>query len=161
MPRPRFKLTPADETFIESDPRRQVGVFDIPRPAAEVWKALTADGTLIWCRALSSVTWTSPRPFGVGTTRTVRLPLGAMVLDEVYFRWEEGRRKSFYVSEATLPLFRRFAEDYLVEESSPSSCRFTWTVASEPSPLGRPGAPLNALAAKRLFADTRRYFGAA
>jgi hypothetical protein len=155
-----FKLTPCDEDFLESDPRRQVGVFEISQPAARVWEALTSDDALSWCRALSSVTWTSPRPFGVGTTRTVRLPLGAMSLKEVYFRWQDGRRKSFYVSEATLPLFRRFAEDYLVEETSPSSCRFTWTVASEPSPVGRPGAPLNALAARRLFSDTRRHFGA-
>jgi hypothetical protein len=83
-----------------------------------------------------------------------------MMLKEVYFRWEEGRRKSFYIAEATLPLFRRFAEDYLVEELSPSSCRFTWTVASEAPPAARPGNPVNALVTRSLFADTRRHFGA-
>jgi hypothetical protein len=90
----------------------------------------------------------------------VKTPLGALVLKEVYFRWEQGRRKSFYVAEATLPLFRYFAEDYLVEELSPSSCRFTWTVASEAAPAARPGAPVNALVTRSLFADTRRHFGA-
>jgi hypothetical protein len=90
----------------------------------------------------------------------VRTPGGVLLLHEVYFRWEEGRRKSFYVSEATLPLFRRFAEDYLVEETSPTSCRFTWTVVSEAPPAARPGNPLNALITRSLFRDTRRHFGA-
>jgi hypothetical protein len=83
-----------------------------------------------------------------------------LVLHEEYFHWEEGRRKSFYVKEATLPLFQRFAEDYLVDETAPSSCRFTWSVASEPKPAARPGNPINALITRSLFNDTRRHFGA-
>ena len=160
MPRPWFKLQPCSEDFLGSGPGRQVGVFEVDQPAASVWEQLTSDDTLSWCRALSDVSWTSPRPFGQGTTRTVRTPLGVLVLKEVYFRWEEGHRKSFYVDQATLPLFRRFAEDYLVEEISPSSCRFTWIVASEPTPAARPGAALNGVIARRLFADTARHFNA-
>jgi hypothetical protein len=160
MRRPWFKLRECGADFLDRAPQRQVGVFAIPQPAASVWAALTSDDTLSWCRALADVTWTSERPFGEGTTRTVKTPLDALVLKEVYFRWEEGRRKSFYVSEATLPLFRCFAEDYLVEELSPSSCRFTWTVASEAPPAARPGNPVNALVTRSLFRDTRRHFGA-
>jgi hypothetical protein len=160
MARPWFSLQQCGDDFLASAGQRQVGVFEIPQPAERVWEALTAEDTLHWCRALAGVAWTSPRPFGQGTTRTVRTPLGLLVLREVYFRWEEGRHKSFYVSQATLPLFRRFAEDYLVEETSPSSCRFTWTVASEPTAAGRPGSPLNAVVTRSLFADTRRHFGA-
>ena len=160
MARPWFKLSECAAEFFDSAPQRQIGVFAIPQPGQSVWEALTSDETLSWCRALSGVTWTSPRPFGEGTTRTVRLPLGAMVLRETYFRWEEGRRKSFYIGEATVPLFRRFAEDYLVEELSPTSCRFTWTVAIEPKPAARPGNPINALITRSLFTDTRRHFGA-
>src|SRR5436305_3480754 len=101
MRRPWFKLTPCGDDFLRSAPQRQVEVFEIAQPADQVWQALTAEDTLSWCRALAGVTWTSPRPFGEGTTRMVRAPLGALVLKEVYFRWQEGRRKSFYVSEAT------------------------------------------------------------
>lgn len=160
MARPWFTLEQCGDDFLASAPQHEVGVFEIAQPARRVWEALTSEDTLNWCRALSSVTWTSPRPFGEGTTRTVRTPLGALVLKEVYFRWDEGRRKSFYVRQATLPLFRRFAEDYLVEDTSPTSCRFTWTVASEPTPLGRPGSGLGARITRSLFADTRRHFGA-
>lgn len=158
MKRPWFKLTPGDESFLDSAPERMADTMEIARPAASVWAELTSDETLSWCRMLSGVTWTSPRPFGPGTTRTVRTPLG-IALKEVYFRWEDGRRKSFYVAEATAPLFRIFAEDYLVEETSPSSCRFTWTVAFEAPPAARPGNPVNRLITRSLFRDTRRHFG--
>jgi hypothetical protein len=107
---------------------------------------------------LSSVVWTSPRPFGVGTTRTTRTVGGASVLKEYYFRWEEGRRKSFYVTESNLPLFPRFAEDYLVEPSGETSCRFTWTVAIEPRAFLRPAGPVNRLLLGTLFRDTRRHY---
>jgi hypothetical protein len=155
---PRFQLQPADAAFLESAPKRFVGRFDIPRPAAEVWAELTRDGALDFCRMLSGARWTSPRPFGVGTTRTMKVTPGLLVVDETFFRWEEGRRKSFYANATSLPLFRRLAEDYLVEAVSPAACRFTWTIAGEPRPLARPGAPVNALLARSLFADMRRHF---
>lgn len=100
----------------------------------------------------TGVTWTSMRPFGPGTMRMVSTPLGMLALNEVYFRWEEGQRKWFYVAEATAPLFRTFAEDYLVEGVSPSRCRFTWTVAFEAPPAARPGNPINRLIRRSLSA---------
>jgi hypothetical protein len=157
---PSFKVQPADEDFLATAPKRWVGTFDIPRPAASVWLALTRDGSLDFCRMLGGAEWTSPRPFGVGTTRQMRVALGAIVVQEAYFRWEEGRRKSFYVYECNLPVFNRVAEDYLVEETGPERCRFTWTLAGEPSAAGRPGAPLNAFIARSIIADMRRHFGA-
>lgn len=156
----RFDLQPVDESFFDTARGRYVGVIDAAVPAAQVWADLTRDDTLLWCRATSRVTWTSPRPFGVGTTRTVRLPLGLLAVDERYFRWEEGRRKSFCVERASLPLFRRFAEDYVIEETSPTTSRLTWTIAAEPYPATRPGAPVNALLFRSLFKDTQKHFGA-
>jgi hypothetical protein len=156
---PWFDLERCDETFFDSAPVRYADAMDLPVAAERVWEGLTADRPLAWCRALSSARWTSPRPFGVGTTRTVA-SLGALVLRERFFRWEEGRRKSFLVLQTSVPMFRRFAEDYLVEETSQSGCRFTWTIAAEPRLAGRLAAPVNALLIRSLFKDTRRHFGA-
>jgi Polyketide cyclase / dehydrase and lipid transport len=153
-----FKLKPGDENFLSSASQRMADTMEIARSAESVWSDLTSDDTLSWCRLLAGVTWTSARPFGQGTTRTVRTPFG-LALKEVYFRWEEGTRKSFYVAEATAPLFRTFAEDYLVEETSPSSCLFTWTVAFETPAAARAGNPINRLITRSLFRDTRRHFG--
>jgi hypothetical protein len=132
--------------------------FEIGRPAAEVWGELCGEEALGWCRILQDVSWTSARPFGVGTTREVNALWGTDRLRERYFLWEEGRRHSFYVVETTAPLFRRLAEDYLVEPLGEGSCRFTWTIAAEPSVLGRLGMPVNRALLKTLFTDTARHY---
>jgi hypothetical protein len=156
---PWFKCTPVDEAFFEAPPMRLRAGFEIARPAAEVWGELTAADTLHWCRILQDVSWTSPRPFGIGTTREVKALWGANMLREHYFLWEEGRRHSFYVTESTGPLFRALAEDYLVEPRGADACRFTWTVAVEQTALGRAGTPVNRAILKTLFTDTARHYG--
>lgn len=105
------------------------------------------------------MTWTSPRPFGVGTTREVKALWGTDKLREHYFLWEEGRRHCFYVVETTAPIVKSLAEDYLVEPRGENACRFTWTIAARPSALGRPGGPVNRAILKTLFTDTARHYG--
>jgi hypothetical protein len=161
MQGPRFPSQPVQETFLDTAPLRLCEAFDIPRTAARVWEDLTAENPLSWCRLLKRITWTSPRPFGVGTTRTARTIGNASVLDERFFRWEEGRRQSFYVLESNVPFFRRFAEDYLVEPASETACRFTWTIAIEPHPAAQPTNPVNRLLLSTLFRDTHRHYGPA
>jgi hypothetical protein len=160
LKRPSFKNAPVDESFFDAAPVTLSDTFAIERPAAEVWAELTADGTLWWCRILDDVTWTSPRPFGVGTTRTVKSLKGANTIEEYFFRWEEGRRKSFYVVESSGPLFKCFAEDYLVEPVSDSACRFTWTIAYEPRLSMRFGRPPGDRILRTLFTDTRKHYAA-
>jgi hypothetical protein len=158
--RPSFTSQPVDASFFELAPFRVADAIEIQRSAADVWADLTGDDALSWCRILHDLTWTSPRPFGVGTTRTVRSLGGTNVLDERYFRWEEGRRKSFYVEQSSAPLFKRFAEDYLVEPTSETSCRFTWTIAAEPKAAARITSPGNKLLLGTLLRDTRKHYGA-
>jgi hypothetical protein len=159
MERPWFACEPVDESFFESAPVRMRARFEVARPAAEVWGELTGERPLYWCRILQRVTWTSPRPFEVGTTREVKALWGANCLREHYFRWEEGRQHSFYVVEATAPLASRFAEDYLVEPTGESSCRFTWAIAFEPKALALPGLPVTKALLRTLYTDTRDHYG--
>jgi hypothetical protein len=150
-------LLATDETFLKAAPTRFSETFQIAKPADQVWAELIADDPLSWCRALS-IRWTSPRPFTVGTTREAKILGGALKVQEHYFLWEEGRRKAFYVASANLPVFRRLAEDYLVEPAGENRSRLTWTIAMEPTTIGKPGGPVNALLVKSLFNDTRRHF---
>jgi hypothetical protein len=159
MGRPWFTCLPVEESFLDTAPLRLRGSFEIPRPAAAVWAELTAEHPLLWCRILQDVSWTSPRPFGVGTTRTVVALGGLNVFKERFFRWEEGRRHSFVVEQASAPLFRRFAEDYLVEPRGEEACRFTWTIAGEARPGFGIGTPANRLLLKTLLTDTARHYG--
>src|SRR6201996_4638346 len=156
---PWFKCEPVDEAFFETAPMKLRAGFEVPKPAAEVWAELTADDALHWCRILQDVRWTSPRPFGVGTTREVKALQGATTPRAHSFRGEEGRRHPFYVFESTGPLFRALAEDYSVEPRGADACRFTWTVAVELTALSRAGKPVNRAILKTLFTDTARHYG--
>ncbi len=161
MRRPWFAAKPVDEQFFQTAPVLLRDSFEVPQSAAYVWAELTNEHPLAWCRLLRSVTWTSPRPFGVGTTRTVRVVGNAAVIKERYFLWEEGRRHSFYAVELSMPLFRSLAEDYLVEPLGEGACRFSWTIAIEPYPLSRPANPINRVMLSTLFSDTRKHYGVA
>jgi hypothetical protein len=158
MKRPWFKTKPVDEKFFDDAPERLVEIFNIDRPAAEVWDDLVAEHPLSFCRILENgISWTSEKPFGVGATRTAKSLKGAMEFHEYYFRWEEGRRQSFYVLETSGPLFKRFAEDYVVEPVTDTSCKFTWTIAYDPTLLGM--GPHNRWLLKTLFVDTHKHYG--
>jgi hypothetical protein len=160
MPRPWFTCQPVDETFFEQAPVILKASFEVVRPAQEVWDELVGEQSLAWCSILDGIVWTSPRPYGVGTTRTVTSLKGLNVLDERFFRWEEGRRKSFYAVRSTGPMFRRFAEDYLVEPVTDGSSRMTWTIAFEPQPLAKLTTPVNRRILSSLFRDTRKHYAA-
>jgi hypothetical protein len=159
--RPWFSARPVDERFFETAPRRIAATFAVARPADAVWAEITSDDPLSWCRILKRIAWTSPRPLGVGTTRTAVALRGAVVLRERYFRWEEGRRHSFCVLEASAPLVRSLAEDYLVEPVSDGACRFTWTIAWEPHPATRWADAVNRRLLSTLLTDTRRHYSGA
>ncbi|GJF09764.1 polyketide cyclase [Mycolicibacterium cyprinidarum] len=137
-----FALESADAGFFESAPHvfRYERHFDAP--VEQVWESLQSDESMAaWGDALGSLAWTSSRPFGISTTRDVGL--GPTKVRERFFRWDEGSGYSFYIYEANLPGFRRFAEDYRVEPDG-NGTRFTWLVAIEP--VGVLRLPFKALA---------------
>lgn len=159
MAKPLFKLQPVEENFFSTAPVVLSASFEIDRPAASVWEDLVAEHPLAWCRILGNgITWTSEKPFGVGTKRTAKALKGLSELREHYFIWEEGTRQAFYAEEAGAPMFKRFAEDYRLEPQGEGACTFTWTVAYEPTLLGK--GPVNKAIMKTLFTDTRKHYGA-
>ncbi len=150
-------LRAVDEAFLDTAPARFVDAIEIALPASTVWAELTHDGTLDWCRGLA-ITWLSPRPFGVGTKRQAKLFGALLRVQEEYFIWEEGRRMAFFVTSVRPPVYRRSAEDYVVDPLGPDRCRFTWTLAFDLTLLGRLNSPLSSPIIKRMFTDTHRHF---
>jgi hypothetical protein len=149
----RYPLEPVDETFFATAPHVYSFVQELPVAPERVWESLASDNSVAdWTHLLHSIRWTSPRPFGVGTTRTVVLPTKAITINEYFFRWEEGHRFSFYGVDASLPLLARFGEDYIVEPSG-SGTRFTWTFALE-------GTSKTRLALKAMSPINKANFGA-
>jgi hypothetical protein len=157
-----YPLEPCDETFFDTAPYVHRYPVELDVAPERVWESLTSDRALAaWGLGLHSLRWTSPRPFGIGTTREVVLPGKAMAVREKFFRWEDGHRKSFHAVAADRPLLRRFAEDYLVEPTRGGS-RFTWTIAMEPAQryglLVRISDPANRLLFRSVPTRARAYF---
>ena len=156
-----FDVAETDESFLDTASRRVVVDLAVPRPAAEVWAELTEDGPMSsYCRTISSIRWTSPRPFGPGTTRTTRVLGGLFTLDERYPVWEEGRRKVFVGVQIRPPVLRRVSEEYLVEPIDDEHCRFRWTAVWEPTTLGRPIAFVARAVVTSIGRDLRKHFEA-
>jgi hypothetical protein len=61
---------------------------------------------------------------------------------------------------ANAPLFKHFAEDYVVVPTSDTTCDFTWTIAAEPHPAARITNPVNRIVLGTLLSDTRKHFAA-
>jgi hypothetical protein len=151
-------LTPVDESFFTTAPQIITHTWEIDSPADSVWSQLVGDRPLFWCTGLN-VKWISAPPFGVGTTRQASVA-GLLKVQEHFFLWEEGHRYAFYGASMNLPLFNKLAEDYVVEPVGADKCTFTWTIAIEPSRLGKPGGPVNALVFGQAFRDTAKHFRA-
>jgi Polyketide cyclase / dehydrase and lipid transport len=155
-----YPLASCDETYFHRAPHVYRFAVELPVSPERVWASLVSPHSVAdWTRLLASIEWTSE--LGLGATRTVVLPGRALSIHEHFFRWEEGRRFSFYGLEASRPLLGRFAEDYLVEPSG-TGARFTWTFALEgkrgsalPLKLLSPG---NALLFHRMAHGAKRYF---
>ncbi|WP_238845332.1 SRPBCC family protein [Nocardia terpenica] len=105
----------------------------MPVSAEETWAALTGDDVSSWTAGMKELRWTSERPFGVGTTREVRMR-GNFVLRERFYRWEEGYRKTFTGVESSHPIFRFLAEDYVVEPTRHGGSCLTWRFAAQVRP---------------------------
>ena len=104
---------------------------EVPYPPEQTWAAITSEDVSKWTKGVRKVTWTSPRPFGVGTTREV--DMAGFKLRERFLRWEDGHRKTFTGVEASVGIFRHLLEDYVVEPTE-SGSRLSWRWAAELNP---------------------------
>jgi len=141
---------PVDINFVNTAPVVIVNTVEINAPAESIFSVFEDEHAWPqWFDDIKSVDWTTPKPYGIGTTRTVNL--GALSVDEYFFLWEDNARFAFYFTQCSLPLFKALMEDYRLEEIGNNKTRFTYTVAYEPAlPLAIAG-PLGKLALKRNF----------
>lgn len=94
-----------------------------------------------WASVITEVRYTSPEPYGVGTTRVVQMR-GKIVGEEEFLAWEPARRLAFRFNASSTSALRAFLEDYRIEPTS-SGCRLTWTLAQELAGPSKALAPLS------------------
>lgn len=89
-----------------------------------------------WALPIQRVEWTSPQPYGVGTTRTVYM-MGDMTGYEEFVAWERGKRMAFSFIGCSKNATQKFLEDYRVTDLENGSCRVEWYMAMENAGFSR------------------------
>jgi len=112
----------AAEVLVRATPEQIFEVFE----DAHAWT--------VWALPIQRVEWTSPMPFGVGTTRTVSM-MGGMVGYEEFIAWERGKRMAFTFVGCSLDTVESFLEDYRVTDLGDGTCRVEWYMALQPRGL--------------------------
>jgi len=145
--------------FIESAPVRFVNEVTIHASCDEVFEALKdPDSWPRWFSDIQRVEWTSPPPFGVGSTRTVTLK--GMTVYEKFMVWEPGKRFAFYAPKISKPIAHAFCEDYRLEDSGSGTTRLIFTVAMEPRLMLRLAGPVGRFMMGRTFKNSARSLAA-
>ena len=129
MPKIR-QYRPVGADYFDTAPVHRALRQPIPASAAATFRCLTdAEAWPVWLVPVTKVVWTSPPPFGVGTTRDISGRAGTT--SEYFFAWEDGRRMSFFFSQGVLPAVAAFAEDYEVVPVGDDGCELIWRYAFE------------------------------
>ena len=137
----KFSCRTVDLAFLDSAPIRFVNEVEINASPERVFE-IFEDGESWpkWFRDIVKVEWTSSKPFGVGTTRTVTLK--TMTVYEKFIAWDPGKRFTFYFTGTSLPIAHAFCEDYQLEALSNGRTKFTYIVAFEPRLLIKMSGPI-------------------
>lgn len=126
-----FECTPVGLDFLKQTKnvyRSEEVVRATPEQIFEVFEDEVA--WTIWAPPIKRVEWTSPKPFTVGTTRTVYM-LGDMNGYEEFIAWEPGKRMAFTFLGCSKDNTEKFLEDYRVTDLGDGTCLVVWYMAME------------------------------
>lgn len=156
-----YPCDPVDLDFISEAPFRFVSTVDLAIAPEQVFEVLSdAESWPQWATVITKVTWTSPQPYGVGTTRTVHMR-GGIIGDEEFLSWEPHSHMAFRFNQASTNSIAAFAEDYWVVPT-PGGCNLTWVMAMKPRGAAArfgmtAGKPVMGWLFQRFLHNLRRY----
>jgi len=131
-------ITPCDRKTIDeirNAPILVLNTIDLKCSAERLFAIFEdEEAWTIWGSSLEKVTWTSAKPFGVGTTRTVEMAGGIVGVEE-FIVWEDNQRMAFCFTESSMPNMDAFGEDYVIEQVDEQTIRLHWYAAFWPSKL--------------------------
>ena len=147
MPKLRtLKTVGAD--YLDAGPVHEALSQPLPVSAEVAFRALEdPDSWPEFIGAINAVEWTSPKPYGIGTTRTIQGPGGA--IEEEFWGWEDGRSMGFWFTAPAVLIFAALAEEWRLEPTGANTCTLTWRYAFETPRLARPLQPVIAAVFKR------------
>lgn len=125
-----YPCDPAGLELIETARFRSTNSVDLPITPGQLWQVLEdADSWPQWSY-VTRMTWTTPRPFKVGTTRAIETRTGGRVIDEV-IAWHPQVHLAFRVNAVSVPTEGASVEEFRIEPTA-QGCRLTWTLAHDP-----------------------------
>jgi carbon monoxide dehydrogenase subunit G len=121
-----------DLSFIDDAPFRFVSTVDLTITPEQLFEVLADEESWPhWATVITNVTWTSPEPRGIGTTRTVDMR-GGITGAEEFLAWEPYSHMAFRFNESTSDAISAFAEEYRVVRTL-EGCHLTWVMAMKPN----------------------------
>ena len=125
-----------DANYVNIAPKVFTALVEVNATPEQVFEVFEdADAWPAWAMPIKKVTWTSEKPYGVGTTRTVEM-IG-MTGDEVFIAWDYPRHMAFCFTHCTETLIASFAEDYIVKDLGNGKTSVQWTMAMTPQGFGK------------------------
>ncbi|HCS27033.1 MAG TPA: SRPBCC family protein [Spongiibacteraceae bacterium] len=126
-----FECTPVGLDFLEQTKNVYKAEEIIRATPEQIFEVFEDEVSwTVWAFPIQRVEWTSPKPFGVGTTRTVYM-MGNMDGYEEFVAWERGKRMAFTFVGCSKDATEKFLEDYRVTDLGDGTCRVTWYMAME------------------------------
>lgn len=146
----KFKCRPVGIEFLENAPVKFVNEVELTASHAQVFSVFeNAEAWPQWYKEILAVEWHSLKPYGVGTTRTVKLT--TVTVEEYFIVWEQDKRFAFYIAKASLPLVKALLEVYQLEELGDYRSKFIYTVCLEPTIWLRLGGSLILKVYEKMF----------
>ncbi|WP_299493025.1 SRPBCC family protein [Acaryochloris sp. IP29b_bin.137] len=136
----KFNCRPVGLEFLNKAPIKFINEVELNASPAQVFSILeNAEAWPHWFKEIVQVEWHHPKPYGVGTTRTVKLT--TITVEEFFFVWEQDKRFAFYLTSMSLPLAKALVEEYRLIPLGENRSQLTYTVCLEPSFWLRLGSP--------------------
>jgi uncharacterized protein YndB with AHSA1/START domain len=147
-----FDVEPSEIEFTETSRFRIENDAIINAAPERVFQIFaTGEAQEEWFQDFVANRWTSPEPYGAGSSREVELKM--LTVKERFLSWEPGKRLAFTITAITLPLVRRMVEDLQFEPLGDRT-RFRWVVHYEPTLVMRAVHPIARAIFGKLFAAT-------
>jgi len=126
-------LEECDECFIEKARYRFVNEISSEASITQTFDVVSgSDLESEWFPDFVSAEWKTPEPHGVGSIRIYRLKF--MTILEEFLVWDRGHRLVFRLNECSLPILRRFLENYVISPRPDGGSHLRWEVCYEPRP---------------------------
>jgi hypothetical protein len=140
--------------LIETARFRSTNSVDLKITPGQLWQLLEEAESWPKWSYVKQMTWTSPKPFRVGTTRAVDTRTGGRVHEEVIV-WHPQVHLAFRVNEVSEPPGGGSVEELRIEPT-PQGCRLTWTIAHDPK---HPPLLARLLLKRMMKRNYRKYLG--